>query len=182
MAETKIALLRGINVGKAKRVAMADLRKLVAELGYSDVQTLLNSGNIVFRGKGTNEMVAKAIEEGIAERLSVSAAVTVISAQELARSLAENPLLDLADNPSRLLVAVTSTAKDAARLAPLTKRDWSPEAFALGSRVAYLWCPDGVIKSTLSAAVNKELGAAVTARNWNTTTKLLALAESLETS
>lgn len=182
MTEIKIALLRGINVGKAKRVAMADLRDLVAELGFSEVRTLLNSGNVVFRGDGANEEVANVIEEGIAKRLGVSAAVTVISAGELARAVAENPLLDIADNPSRLLVAVTPSAKDAARLVPLAGRDWSPEAVALGSRVAYLWCPDGVIKSALSKAVEKELGTAVTARNWNTMTKLLALAESLDVS
>ncbi|HKI87080.1 MAG TPA: DUF1697 domain-containing protein [Thermoanaerobaculia bacterium] len=181
MAEIKIALLRGINVGKAKRVAMAGLRELVADLGYSDARTLLNSGNVVFRGTGSCETAA-AIATGLVERFEISAAVTVITAEELARAVAENPLSDRADNPSRLLMAVLADAADVARLVPLAERDWNPEALALGSRVAYLWCPDGVIKSAVSKAVDKELGAAVTARNWNTMTKLLALAESLETS
>ncbi len=180
MSETKIALLRGINVGKAKRVAMADLRALVSDLGYTDVRTLLNSGNVVFRAGGASAEAADAIERGISRSLGVSSPVTVITARELAAAMDENPLLAVADNFSRLLVAVLAGAAAAARLVPLAARDWSPEAFALGTRVAYLWCPNGVIKSALAKAVEKELGAAVTARNWNTMTKHLALATSLD--
>jgi uncharacterized protein (DUF1697 family) len=171
-----VALIRGINVGKAKRVAMADLRALVAGLGFGDVRTLLNSGNIVFTAPGIAPGdAARRIEGALAARLGVSARVTVITAAELAGAVAGNPLLDVASDPSRLLVAVLADPSDRARLVPLAERDWAPEAIAVGDRVAYLWCPPGVIASRLSEAVARTLGGAITTRNWATTTKLLAL-------
>src|SRR5262245_44497169 len=107
MANRQVALLRGINVGRAKRVAMADLRALVEGLGYTDVRTLLNSGNVVFTAaRGTPAQAAARIEKALTADLGVSARVTVLTAQELADAVAENPLLKVADNDSRLLVAV----------------------------------------------------------------------------
>src|SRR6187455_453211 len=98
-----VALLRGINVGTAKRVAMADLRELVEGLGFGDVRTLLNSGNVVFTAKGKAAVDAAArIEQGLTTRCGVSARVTVVSAAELAEAVARNPLGKLADDPSRL--------------------------------------------------------------------------------
>jgi uncharacterized protein (DUF1697 family) len=174
----QVALIRGINVGKAKRVAMVDLRALVESLGYRDVRTLLNSGNVVFTAPGTGEAGAgPRIEAAMTERLGVSARVTVLTAAELAAAVAENPLLAVAGDPARLLVSVLSNPADRQRLEALARQDWAPEAFALGTRVAYLWCAGGILDSSLNAAVNRVLGDATTARNWATLTKLLALAE-----
>lgn len=175
MAGRKVALLRGINVGRAKRIAMADLRALVEKLGYGEVRTLLNSGNVVFAGGTSRRDPAARIEEAIAEQLGVTSRVTVLTAAEIAVAVAENPLLGIASNPSRLFVAVLRGATERARVAPLAKRDWSPERFAVGTRVAYLWCPDGPIDSPLAKAVYAALGDAVTMRNWATTLKLHAL-------
>lgn len=172
-----VALLRGINVGKAKRLAMADLRALVEELGYADVRTLLNSGNVVFAAPGVTAGEAAArIEEAIAARVGFSSRVTVLTAAELAAAVAGNPLLELADNPSRLLVAVLSDPADRRLLEPLVGQDWAPEVLALGARVAYHWCPDGVLASRLAEAMGRALGDAVTTRNWATMTKLHLLA------
>ena len=176
MAVTYVALLRGINVGNAKRVAMADLRALVEKLGYGDVRTLLNSGNIVFTGPGASaEDAAARIEAALSRRLGVLARVTVLTAAELAAAVSENPLGDVATDPSRLLVAVLANPADRSRLKPLAKQDWAPEALAIGTRVAYLWCPGGVIASRVAKAVGRVLGDAATTRNWATVTKLLAL-------
>src|SRR5579883_2573086 len=102
----QVALIRGINVGRAKRVAMADLRKLVADLGYSDVRTLLNSGNVVYGvPTGAADDAAARIQDGIAGRLGVSARVVVVTASDLANVVADNPFRDIADDPARLLVA-----------------------------------------------------------------------------
>ncbi len=173
----RVALIRGINVGRAKRVAMAELRALVEGLGYVGVRTLLNSGNLVFTAPGTAPAEnAARIQEALAERTGISARVTVLTAAELAAAVAENPLLPIACNPSRLLVAFLADSPDLARLDVLAEREWTPEALALGSRVAYLWCPEGVLASHLHKAVSRALGDAVTARNWATVCKLDALA------
>ena len=178
MPDTYVALLRGINVGKAKRVAMADLKKLVEGLGYGDVRTLLNSGNVVFTAPRTAIKDAGAkIEKAIATKLGVTSRVTVIDATELAAAMKENPLGKVAHEPRLLLVAVLAKPADRSLLAPLAKQKWSPEALAVGTRVAYLWCPNGQIDSPLAIAVWKALGEGVTARNWATMLKLQAIVE-----
>jgi uncharacterized protein (DUF1697 family) len=179
VSERVVALIRGINVGTAKRVAMADLRSAVEALGYRDARTLLNSGNVVFTRPGSvRGDAAGRIETALTDRLGVSARVTVLTADELATVVRENPLLKVADNPSRLLVAVPRDPADRKKVVPLTKQDWAPEALAVGKRVVYLWCPDGVLDSPVATAVNRTLGDGVTARNWATIQKLHALAAS----
>lgn len=177
-AGRQVALLRGINVGRAKRVAMADLRALVEGLGYGDVRTLLNSGNVVFTAPGVAPGAAAArIEEALVARLGVSSRVTVLTAAELAAAVTENPLLEVANDPSRLLVAFLAKPSDRSRLKPLVEQDWSPEVLSVGTRVAYIWCPEGILASRLPEAVGRALGDGVTTRNWATVTKLQALAE-----
>lgn len=176
MVGRQVALIRGINVGRAKRVAMADLRSLVENLGYRDVRTVLNSGNIVFTvPPGARDDAAIRIEHALASRLGITARVTVLTAAELTAAMGANPLGDIADNPSRLLVFVLTNPPDRSKLKPLLEQTWTPEAIAVGRRVAYLWCPAGILESPLAAAVGKTLGDAVTARNWATMAKLNAL-------
>lgn len=184
MSGPMVALIRGINVGRAKRVAMADLRALVTDLGYENVRTLLNSGNVLFAGSRgatdeTPDAAAARIQEALATRLGVTARVMAFTAAEFNAVIAENPLLELSDNPSRLMVSFLLDPADRSRLAPLAERDWTPEVLALGTRVAYLWCPEGLRASPLSKAVGKTLGDAVTTRNWSTVLKLHAIVQDL---
>jgi uncharacterized protein (DUF1697 family) len=176
---THVALLRGINVGKAKRVAMADLRAVVSGLGYADVRTLLNSGNVVFtapaRAAATD--LAPRIERAIASKIGVTSRVTVLSANELRTVIEENPFVEIATNPSRLFVAVLTNPADRKLLQPLTKNDWRPDTFAVGTRAAYLWCPEGMLESRLPEAVGRALGDGHTMRNWATTSKLHAMVQ-----
>ncbi len=173
-----VALLRGINIGTAKRVAMADLRALVEDLGYSEVRTLLNSGNVVFSAaKVEPAQAAVRIHEALESTLGVSARVIVMSSKELAQVLAANPLDRIADNPSRLLVGILGDAADRKKLAEIAGKDWGSERMALGGagRAVYMWMPQGVIESKLNAAVSKALGDGVTARNWSTMLKLMEM-------
>lgn len=172
-----IALLRGVNVGRAKRIAMADLRQLVAALGYTDVSTVLASGNVVFSGPpAVPAEVAAAIEETLVLKLGVAARVIVLTAEALADIVAANVLLAQASDPSRLLAFVyADPAVHAAALAPLRGQTFASGALALGARAAYVWCPDGVLSSDAAEAVNKLLGDQTTARNWNTLCRLHAL-------
>jgi uncharacterized protein (DUF1697 family) len=176
MPQRYVALVRGINVGKAKRVAMADLRSLAEKLGHREVRTLLNSGNLVFTvTKSARGDLAHQLERALLEHMQVSCRVSVLSAIELAQVIEENPLGRIASNPSRLLVSVILDPSDRTRLVPLTRQNWKPEAFGLGTRASYIWCPEGVIESRLAKAVDKALGDGVTARNWSTMLKLHAL-------
>src|SRR5258706_6347848 len=169
----RIALLRGINVGRAKRVAMADLRALVEGLGYHDVRTLLNSGNVVFTAPAkAPENAAARIEKALAAKVGVSSRITVISGEELATIVDKNPLAKVAKDPTRLLVAFLANPADRAKLTPMLKQEWGKGALALGARAAYLWCPDGLLASPLAEAVGRALRDAVTTRNWATLTKL----------
>ena len=171
-----VALFRGINVGRAKRVAMADLRSMFSDLGYSDVRTVLNSGNAVFTAvSNTSEGIAPIIEAELERRTGISARVTVLSASNLAGIFEQNPLVEVATNPSRLLVAVFKEPADLGLLTPLTNRDWAPDQLALGTRAAYLWCPDGVLASRVPEAIGRLVGDRVTTRNWATVTKLVGM-------
>lgn len=173
-----VALMRGINVGRAKRIAMADLRKVLADMGYGDVRTLLNSGNVVFDCSPAEAADSAArIEDALVLKLGVAAKVTVIEAGQLAEIVEQNSLQGVASDHSRLLVAVLNKPdEDRAKLTPLARQSWQPEAFAVGRLAAYIWCPDGVLSSRAAAAMGKVLGDAVTSRNWNTISKLHALA------
>jgi len=177
-SQRHVALLRGINIGKAKRVAMADLRAMLEELGYANVRTLLNSGNVVFdAGRATPARLADRIEKAMAATLGVSARVFVLTASDLEVVVRENTLGKVARDPSRLAVSFYASPTDRSRLAPLARRQWKPEALALGSRAAYMWLPGGFLKSRLQAEVGAVLQDATTARNWATVQKLHALAK-----
>ena len=173
---TWIALLRGINVGKAKRVAMADLRAIVESLGYTDARTLLNSGNVVFRGTAGNPLtVAARLEAALLERTGVESRIAVLTAAELAMALDANPL-GVPDDPARFLVACFVDASTAERARPLAKQRWDPDRFAIEGRVAWLWCATGILESPLVKAFGRATGDTATTRNWTTMTKLRVLA------
>ena len=150
MAGRYVALLRGINVGTAKRVAMTEFRALVEKLGYSEVRTLLNSGNIVFSAarlpafhrsaaptpaalEAELREAALRIQKVLEGNLGVSARVTVISAEELDEVVAGNPLGKVADNHSRLLVGILGDPADREKLEEITRKDWGEEKIALGT-------------------------------------------------
>ena len=168
-----VAFIRGINVGRAKRVPMSELRALVADLGCTEVSTLLNSGNVVFAiENSTAEALSRAIEEAMSVRFGVDAKTTVLGAAQLDAVIADNPLVDVADDPSRLLVAFPADSSALGRMRPLSETDWSPEAFAVGPYAAYLWCPNGVARSLLAQALAARMGDSVTSRNWATVLKV----------
>jgi len=172
-----VALLRGINVGTAKRVAMAELREMMLGLGYANVRTLLNSGNAVFdAGAGTPADHAKKLKAALHEQCGVQAEVIVKTAADIAAAVAEHPLKRHATNDSLLLVMFVQEAAALGKLKALEAADWAPEAFAVGAHAAWLWCANGSAKSPLAAAVGKALGPVGTGRNWATVLKLDAMA------
>lgn len=171
-----VAFLRGINVGRAKRIAMADLRAVVEGLGFTGVRSVLNSGNVVFRAADTTAQdAAAAIEEALVRKLGVAARVFVLEQAELSAIVDGNPLLEVASDHARLIVFLLGDAAQRDRLAALDGRDWGCERLVLGERAAYVWCPEGMLDSTAATSLGKLLGDGTTSRNWNTLMKLHTL-------
>lgn len=171
-----VALFRGINVGKAKRIAMADLRKLLEKQGYTGVRTLLNSGNAVFTTRTTPpDKLAGRIRAEVAKKLGVDAMVIVKSAADIAAILKDDALGRNAADHSRLLVAMTPDAKSLAALAALAERNWGDEKVHLGKHAAYVYCTNGILESQALEVLLKALAGEGTTRNWATMTKIQAL-------
>jgi uncharacterized protein (DUF1697 family) len=165
-----VALFRGINVGKAKRIAMADLRALLDKLGYADVATLLNSGNAVFTGNAEPAAThAARIREAVLKKLGVDAFVIVKSAKDVAAIIKGNAIADHASNDSKLLVAVTGDARGLSKVKSLTRAQWGAEKLHVGKHAAYVWCANGILE------LLKGLEETGTTRNWGTLNKIHAL-------
>lgn len=174
---TCIALLRGINVGRAKRLPMAELRDLIGTLGNTNVRTLLNSGNVVFEARRPNIMkLAHSIDAAIESKFGFSAPVVALTAADLNAIVQENRLPTAAYDPSKFLVAFVANAVTLARAKPLLAQSWAPEAVAIGKHAAYLWCANGIIKSKLLQTFDELTGQAATTRNWATVLKLQVVA------
>jgi uncharacterized protein (DUF1697 family) len=175
----QIALLRGINVGRNKRMEMARLRDLMDELGYEHVRTYVQSGNVVFTGPDRRPAeLERHLEEQIAATFGFDVPVVVRSRDEVAAIVAANPLGHLATNPSRYHVVFASAAVDPDRVVDVDPASFAPETFELRGRELYLWTPDGIHDSPLAKMLSeKRLGVTATARNWRTVEKLLAMAD-----
>lgn len=174
---TFIALLRGINVGKANRIAMADLRTLLEGLGFTGVSTLLNSGNAVFRAsQGRSAGHAADIAAAITRQLQLKVPVIVKSAQELDTIASGNPWANTMIDSSRLLVAFAQDNTQLAGLDAIRKLVATPEEFVIGRHAAYLHCVSGILKSKAGNCLLGKAGQTVSTRNWATVLKLQALA------
>ncbi len=156
---------------------MADLRTLLAGLGYIEAKTLLNSGNAVFRATGTSGPAhAKAIAAAILEHLAVEVPVIVKSAKQLDAIITENPFATATPDHSRLLIAFTQDERNLPALKSIEALVTPPEGFVVGKHAAYLHCASGILESRAGEALLGKMGKAATTRNWATTLKLHALA------
>ena len=162
-----VALLRGINVGTSPRIGMADLRELFSSLGATDVQTYLQSGNVVYSGSLRVELV----ETAIAKQFGVSPRVLLLTAEEFRAVAAEIPIRAMATDPSRGFVYFM----EAVPASVVVPSDISPEVFIVGKLGAYHWSPEGASKSKLKASFFTTLGPTSTARNLRTVDALLAM-------
>jgi uncharacterized protein (DUF1697 family) len=177
---SRVALLRGINVGGRNKVPMQTLRELIARIGGTDARTHLQSGNAVFRhAEQDMRLLEAALEQALAEELGLTLSCLVRSAPELRRVVEANPFPMEGIDGARFLVVFLSAAPPSARLAAIDPAAYAPDAFAAGERVLYVNLPNGIRDSKLATMfTDRRLGVTATARNWNTVTKLLALAES----
>ncbi|WP_309889735.1 DUF1697 domain-containing protein [Archangium sp.] len=174
-----VALLRGINVGGNKKVPMAQLRELLEGLGYTDVATLLQSGNAVFTSKERSPArLVKQLETAIAQEFGFEVSVIVRTRDELAAAIQANPLPGAEEAPSQFLVTFLSDVPDPKLLQMIDPAAYLPDEFRVVGREIYARFPNGIRDSKLATVLGKaRLGVTPTARNWSTVTKLLELAD-----
>ncbi len=180
-----VALIRGINVGGNRRIAMERLRAVHVAAGLQEPRTLLQSGNVVFiAGKEKRAALEAKIARALGEEMGVAVEVLVRTAAEIRAVLAANPLPKEAKaDPSHLLVMFLKDRIDNPMAAKLASLVTGPELIRPGKEEVYLYYPPpaGIGRSKLTGAViEKAIRAVGTARNWTTLTKLLALADTLE--
>jgi uncharacterized protein (DUF1697 family) len=170
------ALLRGVNVGRGPRVSMAAFQVLLTGLGFSEVGTLLNSGNAVFSAPRTEPAaLAGRIGDALLKEIGTAVPVIVVTGEALSKAAAGNPFV--AADPSRLLVAFAQDRAALRQLEPaLGAALRPPDEFALGPEAAYLHCPGGIARSKAAEVLLGRLGRGVTTRNLATTRKLAQLA------
>jgi uncharacterized protein (DUF1697 family) len=176
---SRIVLLRGINLGSTNRIAMPALREALADAGFDDVRTYLQSGNVVLSSRAAPKTVARRCEEVVADRFGLEIAVVARTRDELAEVVKRNPLGKVATNPKRYQVSFLSAKPAAEVVRKLEELVAGDERFVAGDRELCAWHPAGVARSKLWAALaGRGLGVTATARNWTTVTKLLELADS----
>ena len=178
-----ISLLRAVNVGGHAVIKMADLRALYESLKFADVQTYVQSGNVVFRTDGKDfSKLAKRIQTAIAGKFGVTPGVMLRTTAEMRNVVARNPFAKRKGiEPNKLHVSfldgkLPPAACERLRAIPLTTEELIP-----GDRELYIYCSEGMGKAKLPWSKVEEICAMRgTARNWNSVTKLLEMAEALE--
>lgn len=174
----RIALLRGVNVGGAKKVAMADLKAMIEALGFAEVKTLLQSGNVVFRAGGETEADLEALLEAETEkRLGLKTSYLVRDAAQWRAIIDANPFPEEAQaEPSRTLVTVGRAAMPAEALDAVRAVMRPHEKLEAVERQVYAWFGEGMGQSKAAEVLNRKAAkAAATGRNWNTVVKIGAL-------
>jgi uncharacterized protein (DUF1697 family) len=171
-------MLRGINVSGQKKITIGELQALFVDLGYTNVTTYIQSGNVVFQSSLTSASgLLGAIEKRIGEDLGLSVTVLIRTEDELADVVDSSPFLRRGADPAKLHVTFLAEAPDRARLDGIDIQNVGRDEFRVLGREIYLNCPQGYGRSKLNNAFwERRLGVAATTRNWNTVTKLLRLA------
>jgi uncharacterized protein (DUF1697 family) len=175
---TWVVLLRGVNVGGANRLAMADLRTLVTSLGHAQVTTYIQSGNIVLSSaKSDRAVLAAEICAGIEQAHGLVVSAVLRTPDELRRSLADNPFTDAAD-AARVLITFLSAAPRAVDVERLEAERFLPDRFELRGSDLYGHYPNGAGRSKMTLDYfEKRLAVRGTSRNLNTVAKLIELAD-----
>ncbi|GAA3273688.1 DUF1697 domain-containing protein [Dactylosporangium vinaceum] len=174
-----VALLRGINVGSSRRIAMQRLREIFAELGHPDAVTHLQSGNVIFgaTAAGADDLATR-LEAAIEAEFRLRVRVLVRSRDDLAAVVAGNPMPERTADPARLLVAFLSEAPLVHTTNALGPAAFFGADFAVRGRETYLFCPETVKMTLLSGDVwEKSLAVTATLRNWNTVTRLASMTQ-----
>ena len=173
---TYVAMLRGINVGGHAKVAMADLRAAFAEMGFDDVQSYIQSGNVVFRSTTAATSLPSAIEHGLDAAFGHGIKVVIRTRPQLAAVVAGNPFTGGGRDLSKLHVTFLASKPAPSRVGGLDTGAFLPDEFRVAGREVYLHCPGGYGRTKINNAYfERALGVVATTRTWNTVRTLAAM-------
>ncbi|MCF7804521.1 MAG: DUF1697 domain-containing protein [Candidatus Marinimicrobia bacterium] len=177
---TYIALFRGINVGGRHRIKMADLRSLLEDLGLEDVNSYIQSGNVVFRSKkvDTSEL-SEQISAAIAENYDFKPNVFILEKKKFIRAMEANPFPDAESDDRRLHLTFLEAEPENPDMDGLREVKKESEEYELKGQKFYLYAPEGIGRSKLANKAEKLLGVSTTSRNWRTMGKIREMAEEL---
>lgn len=172
---TYISILRGINVSGKNIIKMTDLKQLYEKLSFIDVQTYIQSGNVVFKTKEQNIVtLEKAIKEQINTQFGYDIPVLVIKSEKLKKIIETVPFKNI--DTSKLHVTFLANISTNPLVEQIMEKKASSELVHLTEKAVYIYCPDGYGKTKLSTNfLEKKLKVSATTRNWKTVNKLLEL-------
>lgn len=175
---TFIALLRGINVGGGNRVPMADLRALCEGLGWEEVRTYIQSGNLLFAAAGKPARLEAALEEAIEGEFGLAIPVIVRAGADWPGYVAANPFPKASESePNRVMLALSKKPPAAGAVERLRERAAAGERIERAGGALWIHYAGGSARSKLSPSVLDRLaGSPVTTRNWRTVLELDELA------
>ncbi|MGY1640265.1 DUF1697 domain-containing protein [Geodermatophilus sp. SYSU D00703] len=174
MSTRYVVLLRGINLGRARQMGMAELREALTARGHEGVRTHLRSGNVVLDSPLPADELAADVEAALRERFGFEVPVVVRTGSEVADLVAADPLGAVATDPARYLVTFLPRPPDPDRVAALPPADRGE--YRVTGRELLLWLPDGIANTPLASwRWDALLGVPGTSRNWNTVRKLAEL-------
>jgi uncharacterized protein (DUF1697 family) len=176
---TYIAMLRGINIGASKRVEMARLRKMFESLGFKNVRTYIQSGNVVFQGRGAAAGLAVKVDQAMQAEFGFGALVIARTEEEMARAIENNPFVNQSrKEPAKVHVCFLSEVPAAEAVKKLEALATKTEQVKCAGSESYVYHVDGLGKAKVltHGVLEKVLAVKVTMRNWNTASKLFELA------
>ncbi|MEJ2747082.1 MAG: DUF1697 domain-containing protein [Anaerolineae bacterium] len=175
---TIIALLRGINVGGKNKLPMRELTTILQGLGLANIQTYIQSGNVVFQtNRADLDELAAEIGTAVAQSHGFTPTVMLLEARRLEEAVVANPFPQGESKPKALHFYFLETVPKAPDIAALEIIKTDREQFQLINTVFYLYAPDGIGRSKLAAKVEKALGVRTTARNWRTVNQIMTMVE-----
>lgn len=178
-----ISMLRGVNVGGHNLIKMDKLRDLYTSLKFQNVQSHVQSGNVIFLAKETDEAaIAKKIQSAIEKAFGFRPEIVLRSTAEMVKVITANPFRDRPNiEPGKLVVSFLLEKPTAEARKKIESVQGHPEELHLVGRELYIYFPDGMGRSKLVPVLDRILKTSVTARNWNSVTKMLEIAEGMET-
>jgi uncharacterized protein (DUF1697 family) len=175
---TMIALLRGINVGGHNKLPMRELVGILAGLGLRNIETYIQSGNVVFEFEGGSKLeLSNQIRDAIHQSHGFLPDVVLLTAEELEKAILANPFPEAEDQSKTLHLYFLGSEPQHPDMQKIDEIKSGSERYALAGKVFYLHAPDGIGRSKLAAGVENALGVPVTARNWRSVKKISEMAK-----